>query len=143
MPLETWEWHRCWWRMLETKCVGDKFKMLMTDLRCISHSKVSIILEINLMLNYFSIYFLEPFYLYWTLFEKSDDHMNEYEKLISLFFRKTLTLTAGNVSPLFCAGRIDYSMCDRGLYRRNRWWSGTFHKVIIIIMFLAVKCLFN
>ena len=27
-------WHRCWWRMLETKCVGHKLKMLMTDLRC-------------------------------------------------------------------------------------------------------------
>ena len=26
-------WHRCWWRMLETKCVGDTFKMLVTDLR--------------------------------------------------------------------------------------------------------------
>ena len=25
-------WHRCWWRMLETKCVGDKFKILVTDL---------------------------------------------------------------------------------------------------------------
>ena len=25
-------WHRCWWRMLETKCVDDKFKMLVTDL---------------------------------------------------------------------------------------------------------------
>ena len=24
--------HRCWWRMLETKCVGDKFKILVTDL---------------------------------------------------------------------------------------------------------------
>ena len=24
--------HRCWWRMLETKCVGDKFEMLVTDL---------------------------------------------------------------------------------------------------------------
>ena len=24
--------HRCWWRMLETKCVGDKFEMLLTDL---------------------------------------------------------------------------------------------------------------
>ena len=23
--------HRCWWRMLETKCVGDKFVMLVTD----------------------------------------------------------------------------------------------------------------
>ena len=22
--------HRCWWRMLETKCVGDNFKMLVT-----------------------------------------------------------------------------------------------------------------
>ena len=28
-----WLWlHRCWWRMLETKCVGDKFEMLVTDL---------------------------------------------------------------------------------------------------------------
>ena len=26
--------HRCWWRMLETKCVGDKFEMLMTDSGC-------------------------------------------------------------------------------------------------------------
>ena len=25
---------RCWWRMLKTKFVGDKFKMLVTDLRC-------------------------------------------------------------------------------------------------------------
>ena len=24
--------HRCWWRMLETKWVGDKFEMLVTDL---------------------------------------------------------------------------------------------------------------
>ena len=24
--------HRCWWRMLDTKCVGDKFEMLVTDL---------------------------------------------------------------------------------------------------------------
>ena len=24
--------HRCWRRMLETKCVGDKFEMLVTDL---------------------------------------------------------------------------------------------------------------
>ena len=24
--------HHCWWRMLETKCVGDKFEMLVTDL---------------------------------------------------------------------------------------------------------------
>ena len=24
-------WHRCWWRMLETKCVGDKFKMLVAN----------------------------------------------------------------------------------------------------------------
>ena len=32
---QNWQrWHRCWWRMLETKCVGDKFKMLMTDSRC-------------------------------------------------------------------------------------------------------------
>ena len=22
---------RCWWRMMETKCVGDKFEMLVTD----------------------------------------------------------------------------------------------------------------
>ena len=29
--------HRCWWRMLETKCVGDKFKMLRTD----HHHKVT------------------------------------------------------------------------------------------------------
>ena len=26
--------HRCWWRMLETKCVGDNFAMLATDFRC-------------------------------------------------------------------------------------------------------------
>ena len=26
--------HRCWWRMLETKCVGDKFEMLVTDSGC-------------------------------------------------------------------------------------------------------------
>ena len=113
-----------------------------------SQSEVGIILEISLRLNYFSFCFLKPFYriilhLYRTSFEKSDDHMNEYEKLISLFFRKTLTLTADNVSPLFCAGRIDYSMCNRGLYRRFRWWSSTFHKIIIIKMFLAFKCLFN
>ena len=25
---------RCWWRMLETKCVGDKLVMLMTDSGC-------------------------------------------------------------------------------------------------------------
>ena len=24
--------HRCWWRMLETKCVGENFKMLVTIL---------------------------------------------------------------------------------------------------------------
>ena len=24
--------HRCWRRMLETKCVGDKFEMLVTNL---------------------------------------------------------------------------------------------------------------
>ena len=24
-------WHRCWWRMLEEKCVGDKFQMLVID----------------------------------------------------------------------------------------------------------------
>ena len=24
--------HRCWWRMLEAKCVGDNFKMLVTVL---------------------------------------------------------------------------------------------------------------
>ena len=24
--------HRCWWRMLETKCAGDKVEMLVTDL---------------------------------------------------------------------------------------------------------------
>ena len=24
--------HRCWWRMLETRCVGDNFKMLVTVL---------------------------------------------------------------------------------------------------------------
>ena len=24
--------HRCWWRMLETKCVGDNFEMLVTVL---------------------------------------------------------------------------------------------------------------
>ena len=29
--------HRCWWRMLETKCVGDKFEMLVTDLHCENH----------------------------------------------------------------------------------------------------------
>ena len=23
--------HRCWWHILETKCVGDKFEMLVTD----------------------------------------------------------------------------------------------------------------
>jgi len=23
--------HRCWWRMLESKCVGDKFVILVTD----------------------------------------------------------------------------------------------------------------
>ena len=27
-----WWLHRCWWRMLETQCVGDKSEMLMTDL---------------------------------------------------------------------------------------------------------------
>ena len=26
--------HRCWWRMLETKCVGDKSMMMVTDSRC-------------------------------------------------------------------------------------------------------------
>ena len=26
--------HRCWWRMLETKCVGDNFEMLVTDSEC-------------------------------------------------------------------------------------------------------------
>ena len=26
--------HRCWWRMLETKCVFDKFEMLVTDSGC-------------------------------------------------------------------------------------------------------------
>ena len=26
--------HRCWWRMLEMKCVGDNFEILVTDLRC-------------------------------------------------------------------------------------------------------------
>ena len=26
--------HRCWWRILETKCVGDKFEMLVTDSGC-------------------------------------------------------------------------------------------------------------
>ena len=26
--------HRCRWRMLETKCVGEKFEMLVTDLGC-------------------------------------------------------------------------------------------------------------
>ena len=26
--------HRCWWRMLETKWVGEKLKMLVTDPRC-------------------------------------------------------------------------------------------------------------
>ena len=26
--------HRCWWRMLETKCVGEKFEMLVTDSGC-------------------------------------------------------------------------------------------------------------
>ena len=25
-------WHRCWWRMLETKCVGDNYKRLVTVL---------------------------------------------------------------------------------------------------------------
>ena len=24
--------HRCWWRMLEAKSVGDKFEMLVADL---------------------------------------------------------------------------------------------------------------
>ena len=24
--------HRCWWRMLETKCVGDNYKILVTVL---------------------------------------------------------------------------------------------------------------
>ena len=26
--------HRCWWRMLETKWLGDKFEMLVTDSGC-------------------------------------------------------------------------------------------------------------
>ena len=26
-------WHRYWWRMLETKCLDNKFKMLVTDSR--------------------------------------------------------------------------------------------------------------
>ena len=26
--------HRFWWRTLETVCLDDKFKMLLTDLRC-------------------------------------------------------------------------------------------------------------
>ena len=26
--------HRCWWRMLETKCVGDNLEILMIDLIC-------------------------------------------------------------------------------------------------------------
>ena len=26
--------YRCWWRMLETECVGDKFKMFVTDSGC-------------------------------------------------------------------------------------------------------------
>ena len=25
-----WGLHRCWWRMLETKCVGDNLEMLVT-----------------------------------------------------------------------------------------------------------------
>ena len=29
--------HRCWWRMLETKCVGDKFEMLVTGLHWENH----------------------------------------------------------------------------------------------------------
>ena len=28
---EIYRLHRCWWRMLETECVGDNFQMLMTD----------------------------------------------------------------------------------------------------------------
>ena len=27
-----WWLHRCWWRIMETECVGDKFEMLVTDL---------------------------------------------------------------------------------------------------------------
>ena len=41
--VHVWRWglrqgihrlHRCWWRMLETKSVGDNFEILVTDLRC-------------------------------------------------------------------------------------------------------------
>ena len=37
------EEHWCWWRMFETKCVGDKFEMLVTDIRKITNitSKVA------------------------------------------------------------------------------------------------------
>ena len=38
--------HRCWWRMLATKCVGDKFEMLVTDIDKITNitKKVTIIM---------------------------------------------------------------------------------------------------
>ena len=33
LKVQDW-WHWCRWRMVETKCFGYKFKMLVTDLRC-------------------------------------------------------------------------------------------------------------
>ena len=34
IEISYWGLHRCWWRMLETKFVGDKFEMLVTDSGC-------------------------------------------------------------------------------------------------------------
>ena len=44
--------HRCWWRMLETKCVGDKCEMLVTDSRGSWHEKITNITKIvaNMMI---------------------------------------------------------------------------------------------
>ena len=33
--------HRCWWRMLEIKCVGDKIWMLVTHFECHQHTFLS------------------------------------------------------------------------------------------------------
>ena len=47
----------CWWRMLNTKCVGDKFEMLMTDL-----------LQVKADLNFQPFSLLNSFFSYSVIF---------------------------------------------------------------------------
>ena len=41
--------HRCWWRMLETKCIGDNFEMLVTVLAIFENNRPKDVTNIEIL----------------------------------------------------------------------------------------------